>query len=54
LRGGHAVDERGWSGFGRVGFLRIYREQPRCIRDPLGAVAPHMSNYTVLRLCTSL
>jgi hypothetical protein len=26
----------GWLGFGRVGFLRIYREQPRCIRGPLG------------------
>jgi hypothetical protein len=30
------VDERGWSGFGRVGFVRIYREQvhsgSRCIR----------------------
>jgi hypothetical protein len=36
LRGGRAVDERGWSGFGRVGFLRIFREQPRCIRGPLG------------------
>ena len=30
------MDERSWSGFGRVGFLRIYREQPRCIRGPLG------------------
>jgi hypothetical protein len=30
------VEERGWSGFGRVGSLRIYREQPRCIRGPLG------------------
>jgi hypothetical protein len=39
LRGGHAVDERGWLGFGRVGFLRMYREQPRCIRGALGHTA---------------
>ena len=26
--GDHAVDERGWLGLGRVGFLRIHREQP--------------------------
>ena len=38
--GGHAVEERGWLGFGRVGFLRIYREQPRCIRGPLGFKSP--------------
>jgi hypothetical protein len=30
LRGGRAVDERGWSGFGRVGCVHIYREPPRC------------------------
>jgi hypothetical protein len=30
------VDALGGPGFGRVGFLRIYREQPRCIRCPLG------------------
>jgi hypothetical protein len=36
LRGVHAVDECGWLGFGRVRFLLIYREQPRCIRSPLG------------------
>jgi hypothetical protein len=34
------VDERGWLGFGRVRFLRMYREQPRCIRGPLMPTRP--------------
>ena len=35
MRGEYAADERGWLGFGRVGSLRISREQPMCIRGPL-------------------
>jgi hypothetical protein len=31
-----AVDERGW--VWRVGFVRSYREQPRCVWGPLGSL----------------
>jgi hypothetical protein len=44
LRGEYAAGERGGSGFlGVVGFVRIYRKQPRCIRGRVGV--PNVTSF---------